>query len=388
MADPSIREIERRAEAGDADAQYALAAVFAARGQADLARASLNRAAAQGHADALFTLAGALLTRTEGAREQRGAAVAGLKEARDKGSVAALRVLAALTAGGLDGGDADWTGALLMMREACDRDDPAAMREIAALLLEIAPDDEDGAALLREASRRDTLAKTLVDRRRGRGIAQGAGAVSLDRAFARLAAITDKGAYEQISSGPRIGIVRAAFGPDLCDHLIGVALPRLKRGQVLGADGQRRTDAHRTSWGALLGFGFTDLPTVYAGQRMARLAELPHSHAEAMSIFRYQPGQEYRVHYDFLGPNDADLGAHGQRLKTVLGYLNDGYGGGETYFLAPDIRIAGKTGDILVFDNVDAFGAPDFNSRHAGLPVTRGVKWLASLWFRDRPWSG
>ncbi len=121
---------------------------------------------------------------------------------------------------------------------------------------------------------------------------------------------------------------------------------------------------------------------------MARLARIPYSHGEPLSILRYVPGQEYRPHHDFLGPNDPDLGAHGQRLKTALLYLNEGYVGGATHFLAPAISFVGNRGDILIFDNVDENGALDYSVRHEGQKIERGEKWIASLWLRDRPFSG
>jgi len=51
-------------------------------------------------------------------------------------------------------------------------------------------------------------------------------------------------------------------------------------------------------------------------------------------------------------------------------------------------RIARATAvafEALVFDNVDAAGAGDMNTLHAGQPVTRGEKWLLSQWIRDKP---
>ncbi len=387
MTIPTVHEIERRAFSGDAEAQYALAAILSERQQQDLARHWLERAASLGHADALFTLAGALLTKTEGAIEQRGEAVAGLQKARENGSIAALRTLAALTAAGLVG-DEGWPGALAMMREACERGEAASLREIATLILEADEKDEDGGALLVTAAKSDALAAALVARRARRGLPTNEKCVSLSDAFGKLLVVKNDVNSEQICSRPRITAFRAAVGRDLCDHLVGAALPRLKREQVLGADGLRRTDPHRTAWGALLGFGFADLPAVIAGQRMASLAQLSYSNGEPLSILRYLPGQEYKIHHDFLGPNDPDLLAHGQRLKTALLYLNDGYAGGETHFLVPDIRFAGKTGDILVFHNVDESGALDYSARHAGRTIERGEKWIASLWLRDRPFAG
>lgn len=388
MEPPSLRDIERLAESGDATAQYALAAALSSRQQPEAARLWLERAAAQGHADALFTLAGALLTTTEAAAEHREQALAGLKDARNRGSIAALRVLAALKAAGLDG-EADWPAALLMMREAVERGDAGAMREMAALLYEWSSDDEAADALLNEAAKRDALASALIARRRRRGRATLAGPMSIDEVLVRLAEVEDKREFEAVSEKPRARAVRGAFGADLCDHLIGAALPRLKRQEIIDpVDNKARPHPHRTAWGAGIGFGFADLPAVFAGRRMARLAGMPYAHGEALTILRYRPGEEYRPHHDFLAPDDTDLPLHGQRVRTALLYLNEGYEGGETHFLSPDLKFAGKTGDVLIFDNVDDAGAPDVSARHAGRPVIRGEKWLATVWFRDRPFAG
>ena len=40
----------------------------------------------------------------------------------------------------------------------------------------------------------------------------------------------------------------------------------------------------------------------------------------------------------------------------------------------------GAIGDMLVFPNLGADGQRDDRMLHAGLPVTRGEKWLASRW--------
>ena len=38
----------------------------------------------------------------------------------------------------------------------------------------------------------------------------------------------------------------------------------------------------------------------------------------------------------------------------------------------------------IAFRNLTADGRPDPDSLHAGLPVARGEKWLATLWLRQR----
>lgn len=91
---------------------------------------------------------------------------------------------------------------------------------------------------------------------------------------------------------------------------------------------------------------------------------------EPLQILRYRPGQEYKPHSDAL-PGEAN-----QRILTMLVYLNDGYRGGETLFLANRLKVRGEVGDALLFRNVDCDNRPDRNAVHAGLPVTSGEKFL------------
>ena len=47
-------------------------------------------------------------------------------------------------------------------------------------------------------------------------------------------------------------------------------------------------------------------------------------------------------------------------------------------------RFKGRTGDALFFWNVDLSGAVEPKLLHAGLPPTRGEKWLFSQWVREK----
>ena len=74
------------------------------------------------------------------------------------------------------------------------------------------------------------------------------------------------------------------------------------------------------------------------------------------------------------------------RALTALVYLNEDYRGGETRFIETGLDVKGRTGDALIFRNILANGDPDPASRHAGLPVLEGVKYLASRWIRQSRW--
>lgn len=127
-------------------------------------------------------------------------------------------------------------------------------------------------------------------------------------------------------------------------------------------------------------------------QRVAALVGLPSTHAENMQVIRYESGQQYRQHWDAYD-HDTERGARvmkdgGNRLITVLGYLNEVERGGQTEIVNPAIFVDPLPGRLLIFHNCYAGTAtrhPD--SLHAGLAVKAGTKWAFNLWFRERPTS-
>ena len=83
-------------------------------------------------------------------------------------------------------------------------------------------------------------------------------------------------------------------------------------------------------------------------------------------------------------------GTDNQRIRTVIIYLNQGYEGGQTVFPANGLSLAAQAGDAIMFDNCLVDGTVDLLSRHAGLPVTKGAKWIATRWIRQStydPWA-
>jgi len=73
----------------------------------------------------------------------------------------------------------------------------------------------------------------------------------------------------------------------------------------------------------------------------------------------------------------------GNRWKTAIMYLNDDYEGGETQFPSLDVTISGKQGDVLTWTNLNKNGSPNTDTLHAGLPVTKGTKYIVVTWIRQ-----
>ena len=82
-------------------------------------------------------------------------------------------------------------------------------------------------------------------------------------------------------------------------------------------------------------------------------------------------------------PLAREIAAKGQRVATVLVYLNDDYQDGETDFPELNWRFKGRKGDALWFWNVDAQGRPAAGALHAGIAPGNGEKWLLSQWIRQ-----
>jgi len=186
---------------------------------------------------------------------------------------------------------------------------------------------------------------------------------------------------EELSHRPLVRVVRGLLTVEECRYLAGMAEPHLQPSFVIDPrTGARIPHPVRTSSGMSFGPDGEDLVVHRINRRLARITGTEVGWGEPLHVLRYAPGEEYRPHIDALP------GVANQRQWTVLLYLNHGYGGGETRFDLAGVQFRGGEGDALVFRNVDDQGRPDPRTRHAGLPVTGGVKWLATRWIRSAPY--
>lgn len=292
--------------------------------------ADVERAAAAGDPEAQFQLAQCRLLGTNGPRDL-GAAHDLLARAGGKGHVGAIRMQAFLTGNG--------TGR---------------------------PSDPDAAAaMLQRIRAQDLYAELqLAFSAKMRG----------DEEAARLP-------VETLSERPLVRAVRGLLSREECRYLTAMAEPHLEASYILDpVTGARIPHPVRTSSGMSFGPFGEDLVVHRLNRRIARITGTDVSWGEPLHILRYAPGEQYRPHVDALP------GVANQRHWTMLVYLNAGYAGGETRFDLAGVTFAGREGDALIFRNVDDEGRPDPASRHAGLPVTSGVKWLATRWIRAAPY--
>jgi len=191
-------------------------------------------------------------------------------------------------------------------------------------------------------------------------------------------------ARQVISTDPHIEMVQALFSPEECRYVQLIANPLMEPAMIYAADGSWVRDPHRDSDNMVVKPMAEDLVLHAINRCIAEATGTEYGWGEPLHVLRYRPGQQYRPHHDALG----HVPAQKRRIATALIYLNDAYEGGETHFPEIGITARGAVGDMLIFHNLTADRMPDPRMTHAGLPVTRGEKWLATRWIRGADYFG
>jgi prolyl 4-hydroxylase len=105
---------------------------------------------------------------------------------------------------------------------------------------------------------------------------------------------------------------------------------------------------------------------------------------------RYLVGQQFQPHNDWFYTSEKywelEKGRGGQRSWTAMVFLNDVEAGGTTDFTKLGLSIEPKPGVLLGWNNADRQGVPNEWTMHAGTPVTAGVKYIITKWYRTKPW--
>jgi prolyl 4-hydroxylase len=176
-------------------------------------------------------------------------------------------------------------------------------------------------------------------------------------------------------------------GPE-CASLIELARPRLRRSTVVDPHTGTNTVAdYRNSEGMFFHLGETAL-IARLEQRIAALMNCPVENGEGLQVLRYGAGGHTAPHFDFLIPSNAtnsdSIARSGQRLSTLIVYLNDVPQGGETVFPAVGLSVTPRRGNALYFEYTNSHMQVDQKSLHAGAPVTQGEKWVVTKWMRAR----
>lgn len=184
---------------------------------------------------------------------------------------------------------------------------------------------------------------------------------------------------------PRIVVFANLLSGDECDELIAASRPQLARSETVNrASGGTELNAARTSEGT---YFFHDASPLLEriNRRISQVTRWPLAHGEPLQILHYGVGAEYQPHYDYFAPEDAGtpllLTHGGQRVATLITYLNTPDAGGATVFPDIGLEVAAIRGNACFFSYDRPL--PASRTLHGGTPVTAGEKWIATRWMRE-----
>ncbi|MGZ8273595.1 MAG: 2OG-Fe(II) oxygenase [Burkholderiaceae bacterium] len=193
-------------------------------------------------------------------------------------------------------------------------------------------------------------------------------------------------------AAPRVILFGNLLGAEECEELIEMSRGKLARSSVVNAaTGNYDVHPHRTSSGTHFNRGENAL-IQRIERRISELVQHPVERGEPLQILHYQPGGEYKPHFDYFDPgqpgNEVVLQHGGQRVATLVMYLNDVQAGGSTVFPEVGLDVLPRQGNAVYFAYTTEQGQLDARSLHGGNPVSEGEKWIATKWFRERPYGG
>jgi prolyl 4-hydroxylase len=189
-------------------------------------------------------------------------------------------------------------------------------------------------------------------------------------------------------SKPVIAVFDNLLSAQECDELVRLSGIKLKRSGVIDPKtGEIVVVDARSSFGT---FFYRDESAFITGldRRIAEVMHWPEENGEGIQVLNYQVGAEYKAHYDYFPPDDPGSQAHlsksGQRVSTLVMYLNDVAEGGETTFPELHLAITPKKGSAAYFEYTNTLGQVNPLTFHSGVPVVKGEKWIATKWMRQR----
>ncbi|WP_059412092.1 2OG-Fe(II) oxygenase [Cupriavidus basilensis] len=187
---------------------------------------------------------------------------------------------------------------------------------------------------------------------------------------------------------PIVAVLEGVLSHDECDALVAMAQPRLAPSTTVDpSTGFTVVSEGRTSHGMFFRLQENAL-VARLDQRISALMRLPVENGEGLQVLRYGVGAQSSPHYDFLMPtnaaNQASLARSGQRVSTLVVYLNDVEAGGETAFPEIGYAVSPRKGNAVYFEYCDAAGQLDGRTLHTGAPVRAGEKWVVTKWMRQR----
>ena len=174
--------------------------------------------------------------------------------------------------------------------------------------------------------------------------------------------------------------------PDECKNLIGLIDKDLNESTVaLGAE--RVVDDSRKSQTAYL--CDCSKQVMALKNKIAKELGVNVNQMEGLQGQKYSKDGYFKEHHDgFDSVNIKKFGLHsGNRIKTLMIFLNMEMEGGWTTFPAVDRSFMPLTGCALTWDNLKEDGKLQPAAKHTAERVAFGEKYIVTAWIRENAWD-
>ena len=181
-------------------------------------------------------------------------------------------------------------------------------------------------------------------------------------------------------------IKRDFLSAEECATLIGLIEAERRPSTLANHNGD---DAFRTSETCDL---HHDHPAVAAlDAKLAQVSGIDPIYGERLQGQRYEVGQGFKPHTDYFEPDHPDYQTYcavaGQRTWTFMIYLNTVEAGGATRFKVIDKIVQAERGKLLAWNNRRPDGSLNAATLHHAMKVRKGLKYVITRWYRERPWG-
>lgn len=195
---------------------------------------------------------------------------------------------------------------------------------------------------------------------------------------------------EKLSDKLNIFKIKNVLTKDQCSKMIEIIKTHCHKSSVIDYDnGGSKVSDFRTSSTAHL-FRKSDSSISETEDSILKIVNIPEKYSEQVQGQYYKVGEQFKPHFDsFFSLTDDQkrlLSLHGNRTWTAMVYLNDTPKGGHTRFTEIDLEIKPETGTMILWQNTrDGSNIPE--SKHWGMPIEEGEKFILTKWFREKPYQ-
>lgn len=192
---------------------------------------------------------------------------------------------------------------------------------------------------------------------------------------------------ERLSDKLNIFKIKNVLTEDQCNRTIEIIKNKCQKSSVIDYEsGGSAISEFRTSSTAYL-FRKDNSVISEIEDAILTIVGIPEKYSEQIQGQYYKVGEQFKPHFDTLFPSSEkqkkDIEIFGNRTWTAMVYLNNTPKGGHTRFTELDLETVPNMGDMILWQNTrEGSNIPE--SKHWGMPVEEGEKFILTKWFREK----